>query len=188
MEEIKEGYTRVSTILAQWNHLAHIDKDVLANKCRIGTNVHEKIRGEIEGYFIDTLSDEEKYVESWKEWKEKKSSLSFVHAEKRFYCDDLKITGCLDAIVEQKKSSKFIVVDWKTSASVNHFSWSLQAGFYHYLAKKMGWDLENKVYFVKLKKNGRAATTYVYTITENLWEACLGAYRTYHHAPIHYRL
>ena len=55
--EIKEGYTRVSEILGKRSDFSMIDPQVLANKCRIGTNVHERINLEIQGIFMDSEDD-----------------------------------------------------------------------------------------------------------------------------------
>ena len=178
MENIKEGYTRVSTILGQWNSFAHINPDVLANKCRIGTNVHAKIAAECEGIFIDLEPDEEGYFESWERWWEKEElSSKLLKTEQRFYCDDLMITGCVDALVAV--DSHLIIVDYKTSASANKKMWALQAAFYHYLVKSPYTNLKNEVWFPRLKKEGKKATHYKFEITDELWETCLSALKTY---------
>jgi len=178
MEEIKEGYTRVSSILGQWNHLAHIDKDVLANKCRIGTNVHAKIGAEIDGIFLDLEADEEGYFESWNKWqKEERLDYSQMMTEERFYCDELKITGCVDAIrIEEERGT---LLDYKTSATPNKRMWALQAAFYHYLVKKSGKKIEDEVWFIHLKKDGKVAKVYNFEITPKLWEVCASALHSY---------
>lgn len=176
--EIKEGYTRVSSILGQWNHLAHINKDVLANKCRIGSNVHAKIAAEMDGIFLQLESDEEGYFQSWEKWWIEEDLDPFLRfTEERFYCDELMITGCVDAIFVDPEGG--CIVDYKTSASVNKKMWALQAAFYHYLARKIHPHIKNEVWFVQLKKDGKPGKTYKFEITHDLWVSCLSALTTY---------
>lgn len=177
MEEIKKGYTRVSQIIGQWNQYSHIDPHVLANKCRIGTEVHEKITAEIEGIFLEIGEDGKGYVESWMEWKESHSStLNYLETEKRFYCHDLKITGAVDAVVEI--GDLLVIVDYKTSATANKKIWALQASFYHYLVNKE-MQTDPYVWFVHLKKDGKKARNVEIHCTEDLWEVAKSAFHTY---------
>lgn len=179
MEKIQEGYTRVSSILAQWNHLAHINPKVLENKCRIGTNVHEKISSSIEGIYIELQSDEEGYFESWEKWEEE-LQIVFVETEKRFYCDLLKITGCVDAIIHPSSDESTLhIVDYKTSYSVNEKMWALQASFYHYLANKCLGEISTEVWFVHLQRDGKKAKSHVFHCENKLFEVCLSALMTY---------
>ncbi len=178
MEEIKEGYTRVSSILGQWNHLAHIDKNVLDNKCRIGTEVHQKIGAEADGIFIETGRDTLGYILSWSTWKnECNEGAKYIATEKRFYCDELKITGCVDAIMEI--GDLRVLVDYKTSATANKKMWALQGAFYHYLATKNGIDLDPHVWFIHLKKDGKKAKEIEIHCTEELWEVAKSALHAY---------
>lgn len=181
MEEIKEGYTRVSSILGQWNHFAHINPEVLANKCRIGTNVHEKICAETEGIYINLQDDEKGYFESWEVWKEEiKEDMDFLDTETRFYCDELKITGCVDALVSiTAKGDKLYLIDYKTSASPNKKMWALQASFYHYLANVNGYNMSTNALFVHLKKDGKKAKVYHFECDESLFNVALGALHSY---------
>ncbi len=178
MENIKEGYTRVSTILGQWNSFAHIDPDVLSNKCRIGINVHAKISAESDGIFLELQEDEEGYFESWKKWWDKEKIASkAVFNEQRFYCDKLKITGCVDCLLQEEDD--LLIIDYKTSASANKKMWAMQAAFYHYLAKNEGHKMFNQVWFLRLKKDGKKATLYKFEMTDELWDTCLAALNTY---------
>lgn len=178
MEEIKEGYTRVSEILSQWNQYAHIDPDVLANKCRIGSEVHEKIAAEVEGIYIETGEDCKGYIGSWIKWGEKyKDAVSYLDTEKRFYCDELKITGAVDAVIEAGELT--VILDYKTSAQAHKKTWALQASFYHYLATKNGVEMDPYVWFVHLKKDGKKAKNVEVHCTEELWEVAKSALHTY---------
>lgn len=173
MEEIKEGYTRVSEVLSQWNQFAHIDPHVLANKCRIGTEVHEKISLEEAGIFIETSEDTKGYLKSWVKWKEE-SEMEIIETEKRLYCEELKITGCLDAY-----TSGETIIDYKTSASANKKMWAIQASFYNYLANANGWETADEVMFLHLRKDGKKAKEVWVHCTEELWEVAKSALHTY---------
>lgn len=176
--EIKEEYTRVSKILNQWNQLAHIDPKVLSNKCRIGTNVHEKINAELQGIFLDLREDEKNYFHSWEKWwKESEMSSNLVCTEKRFYCDSLKITGCVDALVKGKNGMH--VVDYKTSHSVNKKIWPLQGAFYRHLASLSGDKISPDVWFVKLAKDGKKGRVYHFEIDDYIWDVCQSALETF---------
>ena len=179
MQDIKEGYTRVSDILGQWNHLSHIDPNVLENKCRIGTNVHNCISAEINSIYMPLEEDEKGYYDSWLEWHEKyKKSIAFIANEKRFYCDEYKITGCVDAIIALEGEGQ-VLVDYKTSSTANKKIWALQAQFYIYLAGKNGYSLQGGAWFLKLKKNGKLPTQYSFYPTPDLWKTCKGAIFNY---------
>lgn len=179
MEEIKEGYTRVSQIIGQWNQYSHINPQVLANKCRIGTEVHEKIAAEVQGIFLDTNEDCEGYIESWIKWREDfPKPLHYAETEKRLYCDELMITGAVDAIIEA--GDLRVILDYKTSATPNKKTWALQAAFYHYLVnKEREGETDPYVWFVHLKKDGKKAKNIEIHCTEELWEAAKSALHTY---------
>ena len=179
MEEIKEGYTRVSEIVGQWNQLAHINPEVLANKCRIGSEVHEKIAAEVEGIYIETAEDCKGYVGSWLEWvREYNSEGRYGQTEKRYYCDELKITGAVDAILEI--GDLRVIVDYKTSARANKKTWALQGAFYHYLVnKEHEGETDPYVWFIHLKKDGKKAAQVEVHCTEELWEVAKSALHTY---------
>ena len=180
MEEIKEGYTRVSEIIGQWRHLDHIDPGVLANKCRIGTSVHEKICAEVSGIYIDEEEAARGYVQSWQKWhKENEEYLYFVETERRFYCDELMITGAIDAIVEMGDYT--FIIDYKTSSVPNKKIWALQGSFYNYLAKQNGFYVDPTVIFLHLKKDGSMAKEVEVYCSPELWEDALRAYELHHY-------
>lgn len=178
MEEIKEGYTRVSQIISQWNHLAHIDPHVLENKRRIGSEVHEKIAAESQGIFIPTEEETKGYIGSWLAWGKKVNpTAEYEIIEERLYCDELQITGALDAILRIGASS--VIIDYKATASVHKKTWALQAAFYHYLAVKNGYGVDETVWFIQLKKDGGNARQVEIECTEELWEVAKSALHTY---------
>jgi len=179
MKNIKEGYLRVSDILSVWCDFSNIDPYVLSNKCRIGTNVHAKIAAQKELIYIELQEDEKGYYDSWIKCKEKYfKDCETIEAEKRLYCERLKITGCIDCLI--KKDRKNYVIDYKTSARPNLKTWSLQAAFYHYLCRVNDYVIEPYVFFVQLKKDGKTAKIHKISIDDELRrtaEAALKIYR-----------
>lgn len=178
MEEIKEGYIRVSDLLDVWTDFKHIDPHVLENKARIGTNVHEKISAELNGYFIDLAPDEEGYFESWLRWYEKNDKTPYLEWERRFYSDEFLVTGQVDAIKEREDGT-IQIIDYKTSASPSLERWGFQAGWYYLLAKENGYDVEPEVTILNLKKDGKAAKEYKIQCDKALLHVCVSALYPY---------
>lgn len=180
MEEIKEGYTRVSEIVGQWNHLAHIPKHIIENKAQIGTEVHDQICAMVNGIYLETPEEAQKYLGSflgW--WNEVRNNIEILETEKRFYCDIYKITGKVDAIVST--GNKLIVLDYKTSSQPNEKLWALQGGFYYYLAREHCYDVEDCVWFLHCQKDGSPAEVIPIQITPEIWEVCESALKTFHY-------
>lgn len=177
MDEIKEGYIRISDIVGQWNLLSGIPKHILENKARIGTNVHSKISSDLQDIFFCLEIDEEGYGESWEKWLNQNPLTPFL-IEKRFDDDDLKITGRIDLIAETEKG--LWIIDFKTSASAHPNIWELQGGFYHHLCKKNGLKMKNIVSFLQLKKDGSEAQLHEFKINKDTWKKCEAALITYH--------
>lgn len=134
LEVIKEGYTRVSTIVGAFKDFSGIPKKIFENKRRIGTEVH----GMIEQYFDGSTVDKNKcmfprslgYYQSFLKWK-KDTEFNVIAAEKRYYDDTLKITGKVDLVADF--NGEVGIVDFKTSAAVDHVGWGVQGYFYWYL-------------------------------------------------------
>src|SRR5271157_1296805 len=97
-EEVKEGFTRVSEVLSQWDKLSLINPDVLERKAQLGTNVHNAIANYYNGV-PSVLTDEEggKYYASFLLWNAERKA-SPIHIEKRLYDEETMLTGCIDAV------------------------------------------------------------------------------------------
>lgn len=177
--EVKEGYTRVSEILSQWDKISGIDQTVLERKRDLGTNVHESIDSFSKG-FPSVLTDEEggKYFSSFLVWNSLKNP-TFVETELRLYDDDLKITGCIDAILKFPDSDDIILIDWKTTYNADKLNWPLQASFYLTLLEKVYSKNISKALFVKLDKNGEMPKEYFFEQSEYLKNVCSQALGTY---------
>ena len=116
MEEIKKGYTRVSEIVSVPGMFDMIPPDVLENKVRIGTNVHEAIHMDFLGFVPDLAEDEKGYYDSYLEWKGM-AKVTTAMSEDRFYDDALMITGAIDGLLRFPYEDNLVAVDWKTSAT-----------------------------------------------------------------------
>ena len=180
MEEIKPGYTRVSSLLDLMPSvevlsdgknkfkyiLQEIDPAVLANKANIGKNIHEAIEEHFKGGGFFPLSDEEQgYYQSFLQIEKVVRFDPYV-VEKRFDCDNLKITGKVDLV--NKTSKGLMLVDFKTSAVADPKKWALQAAFYCYLCNINKIDLIDQALFIKLDKEGKKPKTISFNIDTNL--------------------
>lgn len=180
MEEIKQGYTRVSSILGQWDKFGHIDKDVLARKAAIGTRIHETIKDHIDGIFSPLDDNISGYLDSYLLW-EKNVKPEIIQSEKRYYCDKMMITGQVDCIARLPGESLPILIDFKTSVQESPTIWPLQAGFYHHLSKVNGLELSDRVLFLRLSKKGELPVIHEYIVTKSLWNVCLASWICYRH-------
>ncbi len=178
MSSIKSGYTRVSSILGQWDKFGHIDKKILESKCALGTAVHNHIQNRCDGIVTPSALDEQGYVDSWDLWISL-ANPTFVHTELRLYDDVLHITGAIDAIIQLPGSDELIIVDYKTSASPNPKTWALQGNFYHYLCRQNDINLGNRILFLQLKKTGKLPKLFEYEYTKEMWAMCMSAYHCY---------
>lgn len=175
---IKEGYTRVSAILSQWDRFGHIDQEIVARKADIGTEVHDAIKADYEGIYRPLSEKAEPYFESFLSWQ-KESKVVFSDVEQRLYDDALKITGAMDAIAVFPGSSERVLIDFKTSANEDKKFWPLQAGFYSMLARANQIDISNRVVFVKLSRDGSLPKVCEYIIDDQILLVCMSALNTY---------
>jgi hypothetical protein len=174
---VKEGYIRISSILAQWDRFAHVDPQVLAKKCELGTEVHACIEN-YSKHGIEGISKEGAYFESYKAWEKEVGVINYS-TEQRLYCERLKITGCLDAVVKLQGKSELMIVDYKTSPQESPKTWPIQACFYHYLAIQNGIPVSDRIIFLKLDKDGKLPKVCEYQYSTQLMNVCMSALNCY---------
>lgn len=168
-----EKYTRVSTILQPFSGLDQINPEIVQNAANRGTAVHRVCEGIVSGLGEHGVYDEIKgYVESFKKWWEIGHEVLMV--EKRFFDDDLMITGQCDLII--REGSDLIIIDLKTSYRPSK-TWPVQGAAYAYLARKNKHDIR-KIQFLHLKKTGKEPTVYEYPLDDGLF---LSTYEVYKH-------
>jgi hypothetical protein len=181
METIAEGFTRVSNILGQWDKFSGIIPEILENKRRIGTNVHEAIDMYNHCLPFECADDEQPYVDSYIRWHEEEK-IVVEYGEERFYDRRLMITGKIDGVVKFRDRSQVVVCDWKTSYSADPLNWPMQGAFYrHLVSLEREPNLSTTFMFIKLDKHGELPKIYQYEYTEQLWHTCECAVTTYYY-------
>ena len=163
-KEAIRNYTRVSDILYPFSGLHKIDATILAHAAERGTKVHKICEGIILDIGELDVDDETRpYVESFKQWWEQGHQVLMM--EKRFWCDELKITGQVDLIT--MTDDGLAIVDLKTSSKPST-TWAAQGAAYAYLAKKSGYDIK-KIYFLHLLKTGKEAKIHEYPVDDSFF-------------------
>jgi hypothetical protein len=167
-KKTRENYTRVTNVLYPFSGLEHINADVVAHAAERGSKVHKICEGIIQGLGELGVDDETRgYVESFKKWWEKGHEVLMM--EKRFWDDELQITGQVDLIL--RTPDGLAIVDLKTSSRPSA-TWPAQGSAYAYLAKKAGHDIQ-KIFFLHLNKAGREAKLYEYPVDDSFFLAIL---------------
>lgn len=169
----REKYIRVTSVLYPFSGLEAIDPAIVANAGRRGTKVHKICEAIIEGLGELGVDEESApYVESFKSWWHLGHEV--VCMERRFWSDDLQITGQVDLIVNTPDG--LAVVDFKTSSKPSK-TWPAQGSAYAILAKNEGLEIK-KIYFLHLLKTGKPAKIYEYPVDPDLF---LSVLRTWNH-------
>ena len=166
-EEIKEGYTRATEVLSQWDKFSMINNEVFVAKTILGTNVHAAIANYYRGIPTELTDAEQGYFDSFYGWNAINVT-DVVDFEKRMYDDKRMLTGAMDAIV--KLGDELVLLDWKCSYNADKLGWPLQASFYMQLLKSSEGIEVNRAIFVKLDKEGNFPKTFEYAQTPELIE------------------
>ena len=177
-KEPKEGYLRVSRILSCLNDFSGIDTAVLENKKNIGTDLHKAIELDIEGLCWPMQANAQGYFNSYRKWLDV-TGFVLDRGEIRLYDEELKITGCLDAIGGSPHAKNRTLIDFKTSASANLEYWLHQGMFYHHLAKINEIHLADRFLFVQLCEYGSTPRVHSFNVSEATWRQCLKYYYSY---------
>ncbi len=200
MEEIRDGYIRVSEVLGRLKDRTKINQLVLKEKCDIGTEVHSNIHMEVLGVPVsfekfpirnpitgNILCDRDGnerwerrgigYFRSWHIW-EQLHMPEYVHMEQRLYCDKYMITGQIDALVRFPGDNNLKLLDFKCSYAPDMEIWPMQAHFYWYLLTQNGFTLSPDMYFLQLKPldkqgNVQKPTLIEFTFDEKVLSRCL---------------
>jgi hypothetical protein len=174
-KKTRAKYLRVTNVLYPFSGLDKIDADIVAKAADRGTRVHKICEAIISG--LGEIGVDEEiwgYVESFKQWWQLGHEL--VAMEKRFWDDDLKITGQVDLILKTEQG--LAVVDLKTSSRPSK-TWQAQGSAYAYLAKREGYDVQ-KIFFLHLNKHGKKAKIYEYPVDDSFFLAILRVYRHFY--------
>lgn len=172
----REIYIRVSSVLYPFSGLQNIDEDVVANAARRGTKIHKICEGIVSGLGEVGVDDEVRgYIDSFNKWWA--TGIDVVEMEKRFWDDDLRITGQVDFII--KTPDGLIIADLKTSSRVSK-TWQVQGAAYAMLARKAGYDIKKTV-FIHLNKHGTHPTIYEYPVDDSFFLSVLRTYLHFYH-------
>ena len=165
-------YTRITEILSPFSGLSKVNEKVLENACWRGTRVHQICQSIVEDLGEWDVEPELKgYINSFKSWYQAKPNI--LEIEKRYYCDDLKITGQIDLIVGTKQNAT--IIDIKTPSRPSN-TWPVQGSAYAYLAVKNGYNIQ-KIQFLQLFKDGKPAKIHQYERCFDFFLKCLHVYR-----------
>lgn len=173
---IHEGkkYARVSSAIRPFVDFSGIPEEVLNAKAVIGTRTHEAITDDIGGEMPILTDDIRGYFQSFSKWRATVSPI-FVESERRYYNDDIMITGMIDAIIKIEGIEQGILVDWKTSVNESTISWRMQAHFYNYLLVGAGKQIASQFLFIKLDKYGAMPQVFRYAYDQKIMNKCLRA-------------
>lgn len=176
MEDTKthrDDYTRVSTVLYPYSGLQHIDSTVLARAANRGTKVHNICEGILRGIGEHGGDEEtEPYMKSFHQWYD--PGMEVLEVERRFWDDELKITGQCDAIIEEEDGT-LSIIDFKTSYRPS-LTWPVQGAAYAYLASLEGIKIST-IKFVHLLRTGKAAKVYEYPINPDMFLSCVKVHK-----------
>jgi len=172
LEHNGKQYARVTEVLTKESDLFGIDPEVLANKARIGSNVHQGICDFVHGEPPILGRDEIGYFTSFKKWMND-ARPTFIESEARHYDDEKMITGCVDAVIQFHGIGPRILIDYKTSAQVNAPYWNKQAHLYRHLLVGAGKPIAPTFLFLKLNKYGELPEVVRFTYDVNIMKECL---------------
>lgn len=180
MSEIKEGYTRISSISSAFAGYGGIPKAILDRAACRGSQIHRLISSYTNNIVItdeDLMFMDQSlsgYFASFKSFWELYEKSVVVLQEERIDDSQLMVTGEPDLVVLHE--NKLTLIDWKATSSTGKH-WQIQAEGYSYLLRMVKDLTIHKILFVRLDKGGGQAEVIEYHPD---WEvAFLPAYRLY---------
>ncbi len=161
MNNIPEGYTRVTEVLKPYNNLHSIDPTVLAKAADRGSRVHKYCETYALGLFLPEIdADCNNYVQAFISWFDERVE-KVLAIETRLNSEKHKLSGQLDLICSLKGSDEICLIDIKTPASAS-FTWQLQTAAYQLLALQCtGMEIQRRI-CLKLPKHTSTASIIEY--------------------------
>lgn len=172
---IRAGYTRVSSLISELTQYNNINKQILMEKAKLGTFVHNKINEILEinkctdSHLIseDAITnitqeidasnlhiDTQYYLDGFVQLCREKTILNKDHlsVEKRYYNDQYMISGQVDLLTEY--NNKIILIDWKTTSIFHELAASVQMYLYKMLVEENEMINVDACYIVQLTNYG----------------------------------
>ena len=131
-----------------------IDEEILIKAAYRGSCVHGAIELFCEYGVEDIVAEYRGYFEAFERFASEQV-FEPIDIEKRVYHKKLMYAGTADSIA--KLDGKMVLIDWKTSSSVNEKLYGVQLEAYEQALRSMDekyWDISEKM-VVQLKSNGR---------------------------------
>lgn len=158
-EELKHVYTlngiTIPSVTTIMNPLSaqlyqNIDETVLSNAAKRGTEVHQAIDNYTEFGVEDVPPEYKGYFNAWLKWKNDFVP-EIIANECKMYHKYLKYAGTADAVCYI--DGKLILVDYKTSASINHMLTGVQLEAYSRGYESHGIKFDEKA-ILHLRRDG----------------------------------
>jgi len=132
MSDIKEGFTRVTSVFEPYTNFDAIDPVVLHRAANRGTRVHRYCELHMLGEYYPQPEEElVGYIDSFIQWYDKIVE-KLICTEQRIYNNQYKLTGAIDIVAILKGDKSPTIIDIKTPASESK-TWCLQTAAYRLL-------------------------------------------------------
>lgn len=159
-EKDGRSYLRVSIVIQAYKGPINIDKAILENKAKIGTEVHELCQRYLYGEkgLEGSSQRVQNYFECFKKFCRNGLLSEPTLCEHRMFDQELGITGQLDLVCPVVGKKEFILIDLKTTAAIDRSAWGLQGTLYCKMLMDENPDLPlaDTFSFIQLKERGNA--------------------------------
>ena len=156
------SYLRVTECIKPFSGIEFVPDKYLVPAGLRGSLVHHHVQNLLSGFETPVDNEQiEPYLNSFARfWKDSMHAFvdSKIVLEKRLYCDEYKISGQFDCLIQTEEQT--FIFDWKTSSKVQAPSWHLQGAAYRYLASVNGFTNLTDPVFVKLDRDGKDPTLF----------------------------
>ena len=165
-------YARVSDIIRPFTNFSGIDEGVLRRKAELGSAVHEAIDEYLKGDIPVLPLNGMGYFESFKRWYGQVRP-EYLAREQRYYDKELKITGCIDGLIQMPFDKTPVLLDYKTSVKESPVTWKMQAHLYKHLLNVNEVSSGNRFLFLRLNRYGELPYVHVYYECPAIHQKCV---------------
>jgi hypothetical protein len=155
MEDIREDFTRVTSVLEAYTDFSSIPEEVLDKACKRGTEAHAAIETFLKyGYESNNI-----FLESYMKWHNIMKPSNCI-PERRIYNEEYKLTGAVDMIC--KLDGQWCLVDFKTPVSKSK-TWLPQVAAYKWLCDMEGETPISRILVLQIDRKGKMPKVTEYT-------------------------